>query len=202
MVLNLAVFVMVMAAWLRMMFVFENGVLTSRGIASLKYFTVLSNLLEGAVSLALAAALLFRRQDGRFFHLLKYMGAVSVGLTFFTVVGFLGPLYGYRAMFRGANLWLHLVVPLLAMAEFMFLNDVPMTWRDNLLAVLPMLCYGMFYLANNLLNGTGTGRSTNDFYGFLHWGLPAGLFIFAALILSTFLVGLGLRLGNRRSKKE
>ena len=41
---------------------------------------------------------------------LKYAATVSVGLTFLTVMLFLGPRFGYGAMFQGVNLWFHLLM--------------------------------------------------------------------------------------------
>ena len=48
---NLAIAVMVAAAWIGMMFALDpNQTLAARGLWSRKYFTVLSNLFEGAAS--------------------------------------------------------------------------------------------------------------------------------------------------------
>ena len=46
--LNIIIFIIVMVNWLKMVFVFTDTALTSIGLSSLKYFTVLSNLLEAA----------------------------------------------------------------------------------------------------------------------------------------------------------
>ena len=109
---------------------------------------------------------------------------------------FLGPLYGYPAMLAGVNFFLHLVVPVAALAECIFLSRTIYTRRDNRLAVVPMLIYGTVYLANNLINGTGEWPDTNDWYGFLNWGLPAGLVIFSGLCLITWIAGALIRRVN------
>lgn len=168
----------------------SGGMLTDTGIRSLKYFTVLSNIFEGTACIVWIAA---GREKSAAAERLKYMAAVSVALTFLTVMLFLGPLYGYLAMLEGVNFFLHLLVPVLALAECIFLTDTTYTKRDNLLAVIPMLLYGTVYLANNLINGTGQWPDTNDWYGFLNWGLPVGLGIFAALCLITWLAGAFIR---------
>ena len=55
--LNALIAAIVLAAWLGMVFaVHERGALTSRGLRSLKYFTVLSNLLACAASVAYGPA--------------------------------------------------------------------------------------------------------------------------------------------------
>lgn len=196
---NLLLALMVLWAWLSMVFDPSSGaLLSSRGIASLKYFTVLSNLLEAAASLLFAVSLL-RNAASRWTLLLKYVAAAAVGLTFIVVMVFLGPLYGYPAMFVGGNLWLHLLVPVLAMTEFcLSFRDLKPTGRESLLCVLSPLIYGLFYLGNILINGRGEWPNTNDWYGFVMWGLPVGLLIFLVILLATWVIALLLRTGNRR----
>ena len=130
-------------------------------------FKVLSNLLAGA--------------------------AAAVGLTFMVVMVFLGPLYGYPMMFTGANLFFHLLIPIAAMAEIIFLSDTGFTRRDNRLTILPPLLYGTGYLGNNIINGIGEWPDTNDWYSFLAWGYPMGIVIFAVICAVAWLLGLMLR---------
>ncbi|MBQ6389654.1 MAG: hypothetical protein IJH90_08600 [Mogibacterium sp.] len=70
--------------------------------------------------------------------------------------------------------------------------------RDNRLAVLPMLIYGAVYLTNILINGIGVRPHSNDWYGFVKWGLPVGLAIFAGLCLITWFAGALMRLCSSR----
>ena len=143
---NVLIVVIVLAAWLGMVFsVNERGVLTSRGLHSLKYFTVLSNLLACAASAAYGGCLIRLMRSGaavpRGVVRLKYAAAVSVALTLATVVLFLGPTAksGFLSMFEGSNFWFHLVVPLLCAADFCLLNpDGPLAASDGLVACLPM----------------------------------------------------------------
>ena len=189
-----------LAAWLMMLFGGE-GTLSSRGLGSLKYFTTLSNLLEGAASVWWLIAAL--RSGTRLAERLKFVAAAAVMLTFTVVMTFLGPLYGYRYMFGGANLWFHLLVPLMAAAEFILLGDGTMTRRDDLLAVLPPLLYGAVYLCNILVNGVGEYPHTNDWYGFVLWGLPVSIVIFAVICGVTYLLALMLRkLSTAAQKRE
>ncbi|MBQ1304536.1 MAG: hypothetical protein IIY51_06540, partial [Erysipelotrichaceae bacterium] len=83
--LNIIIFIIVMVNWLKMVFVFTDTALTSIGLSSLKYFTVLSNLLE-------AAACVVWLINGN--EKIKYIAAVSVTLTMVVVLTFLGPLFG------------------------------------------------------------------------------------------------------------
>ena len=100
---NALLVVMVGVAWLVMIFGSE-GMLSSGGLSNLKYFTVLSNVFEGAAS---AVWLILNGRAAsdkgrRFAELLKYAACVCVGLTFVTVLVFLGPLYGFGNMFLHA----------------------------------------------------------------------------------------------------
>lgn len=197
---NIFIAVMVPAAWSIMVFhLFGDGVLTTSGLGSLRYFTVLSNLLAGAASLCYAVGLLRKTGISRWMTALKYVATVAVTLTFLTVIFFLGPLFGFAFMYQGANLWFHLVIPAVSVLEFCLLDhEHPLPFFYTLLAVLPMAVYGIFYLGNNLINGVGAGETTNDWYGFLLWGLPVGLIIFAALILVTWGAAVLIRALNKK----
>ena len=184
--LNIVIALASIGAWLVMVFS-NGGMLTDTGL------TVLSNIFEGTACIIWIAA---GKEASEAAEKIKYMATVSVALTFMTVMVFLGPLYGYPEMLSGVNFYLHLVVPVLALFECIFLSRTIYTRRDNLIAVVPMLIYGTLYLANNLINGTGEWPDTNDWYGFLNWGLPMGLIIFAGLCLITWLAGALIRVVN------
>lgn len=185
---NIFIAITVIAAWLLMTFGRE-AMLSENGIGNLRYFTVLSNIIEGMASVVW---LLCRNTDNdkriraeRF----KYISAAAVMLTFATVVGFFGPLYGYSNMFDGANLYFHLVIPVIAGAECIFLSDGEFTSKDNNMVVIPPLVYGIAYIANVLING----RETGDWYWFLAWGYPAGIMIFACICLATWILAFIMR---------
>ncbi len=191
-IVNIAIAVCVFGAWLGM-FVRGGELLASVGVRSLRYFTVLSNLLEGIASIILAAALI-RGKDSERLGVLKLVAATAVGLTFTVVMVFLGPLFGYPAMFRGANLWLHLIVPLAALAEFVLFNERDIPKKKCLWVASSPLVYGLFYLANILANGA----PGNDFYGFTLWGMPVAFVIFALIIAGILLMGRMLTKANEK----
>ncbi len=195
---NIFLVVAVLGSWISVLY-FTSGPLVQNGIGSMKYFTVLSNLFEGIAS---AAWLVSNVKNGRAsdgVERLKYVAAAAVGLTFITVIGFLGPLYGYPSMFVGGNLFMHLITPVVALAEMIFLADTAFTRKDNRLVVLPPLIYGICYLANVIINGIGEWPDTNDWYLFLAWGYPVGIGIFAVICIVTWLLGLAIRkLGRKR----
>lgn len=194
---NVIICAMVAWAWTQMMG--RNGGLglSQGGWRAMKYFTVLSNLLEGLAAIIWLGSRVVRKGE-EWTDRLKYVADVAVMLTFLVVMLFLGPLFGYGSMFAGHNLFFHLLVPVASMAEFAVLNETPMTRRDNALAVLPMLLYGVYYVGNAAINGIGEWPNTNDWYGFLTWGWGIGVVIFAIIAAVTYLAGFVLRVLNKK----
>ena len=204
--INIAIAAVVFFMWIRM-FLSGGGVLAGPGFSSMKYFTVQSNLLEG---IACAVWLASMRKNGGTDALpgakgasagvetFKYVACVAVMVTFCVVALFLGPIYGYGFLYQGSNLWFHLIIPLAALFEAVFLAGQRYTKRDNCLAMLPALCYGTFYLINIAVNGKGEWPDTNDWYGFLNWGWGFGFLIFAGIAFTSWMLGLILREAARK----
>lgn len=189
---NILLVAAVLGSWIAL-FVSASGTLMHNGINSLKYFTVLSNLFEGVASVIW---LVSSRRNGKasaLAELLKFMAAAAVGLTCAVVLAFLGPLYGYPEMFAGPSLFMHLLTPVIAIAEIIFLSDAEYTRKDNRLVMLSPVVYGVFYLGNNIINGIGEWPDTNDWYFFLAWGYPVGILIFAVICGVIWLLGLAMR---------
>ena len=174
------------------------------GFGNLRYFTVLSNLLQGGVSLAYACGI----RTGRFKFasttaitftffivlLFKFASTTAITFTFFIVLLFLGPKRGYDVVYAGANFWSHLIVPVLAMADFLVLDrECTFTMRDTFIAVIPTLAYGLFYMGNLLVGGA----EGNDWYGFQGFGAGAGIGIYLILLAANWIIALILRLPRR-----
>ncbi len=179
----------------------SGGVLSAEGIYNLKYYTVLSNVFCGAVAIAKPLYEFVTKKAFPIFW--KLAAAAEVALTFLIVAAFLQPLYPNLNMYERGNLWFHLLCPLTAMAEFLLLTPrtangektrIPM--KATLPAAVVTLLYGIFYLVRIAIEGIGEWPDSNDFYGFLNWGLPVGLIIFAVIILISWLLALLLRFLN------
>ena len=161
----------------------EAGLMAT-GFENLKYFTVLSNIFCGII----AAVRLVRT----FMHkktsvLLKLMAASAVGLTFLIIAAFLQPLYPDLNLYERGNLYFHLLVPLFAMAEFVIIKTgAKIPFKYAVYSSVLALIYGTGYLVNILINGIGEWPDTNDWYGFLNWGYPIGMVIFAMVVLMDF----------------
>ena len=198
MITNLATVILTVYAWYLMLTSRTgNGMLASVGLFSLKYFTVLSNLFAGIMSVIWLAALIRSLKTGaeisERLQVLKLASATAVGLTFLTVLVFLGRIYGYRSMYVGANLWFHLVTPLIVMLEYCLLDGRHrLTLKSTLPVMVPVLLYGIWYIANVLINGVGEWPKRNDFYGFFSWGFAAAPLVFAVMLLANWLIGAGL----------
>ena len=189
----------------------DGGLLSSAGWDNMKYFTVLSNLFCGIVAgIFLLLQLLGNKKTSpahvggsllspAWMMILKLSAAAAVMVTFLVVACFFGPLYGYRYMYLGSNLWFHLIIPLLGMIEFCLL-DGTIPFRMTFLAGTPALVYGCFYLGNILINGKGKWPDTNDWYGFLNWGWGPAFVIFAVIILTSWGAACLLRVFNKLVK--
>ena len=208
-ILNAAIVCLVVYAWERMFFGMDEGaLLSSARLQSLKFFTVDSNILAAAASLCILPFEVreaFGRpgRSGRpvrggipvWALVLKLAATTAVSLTFVTVMVFLGPMYGYPAMFYGATLYMHLIVPLLAIFTLCVTErNKVLTLRHTLTAVVPMLLYGTAYLVNILIHGV----ENNDWYNFAQWGIPASFLVFLIVASVTWLLALLLRIGSRK----
>ena len=203
-ILNLLIFTLSLLSWGSMVFaVTDGGMLSMPGWRSLRFFTVLSNLFNAGVCLSFAVARI-RGQISSRMQVWKLMGTTAVGLTFLTVMGFLGPVYGYGGMFLGGNLWLHLLLSLMSIFGYLLMDsDAPIPLRKTLWAVAPVLVYAVGYLGNILIQGVGDWPDRHDFYGFLLWGWGPGAVIFAILLLVTWLLAVLLwRFGRSRERKK
>lgn len=154
----------------------------------LRYFTALSNLFCAAAALALALARLGGVPSLPLL-LFKYVGTVAVMVTLLTVLLFLGPNYGYKMLFSGPDLWLHLVCPLLALLSYLLWDRAPLSLATALLGVLPVLLYGLLYLRRVVFQ-----QRWEDFYGFNRggkWPLSFAAMLLGAVLLCLLFLLLG-----------
>lgn len=141
----------------------------SYGLKQFRYFTVLSNIL-GAMAALLMAISQIGGSVSRPVFLLKYLGTVSVTLTFLTVLLFLAPSQGgFAQWFSGDFFYTHLIGPLLAILSFCLLERQPMRLGTAMMGLLPMLLYGAVYLYKVML--APEAHRWDDFYGFNRNGM-------------------------------
>ena len=189
-VLNAAIPTLALMTWL-MLALGGGGNLAHRGVESLKYFTVLSNLFSAIVcTIYLVVGTQSALGVPDWLLALKLASASSVMLTFLTVVLILAPVYGWKSMYSGGNFWLHLVLPLLAAIDCCLcakLGQLSAWW--TLAAMVPTLLYGVFYLRNILVHGAKENGVTYDFYQFLRWGRKRIPVVMLAMLLASWGIG-------------
>ena len=133
----------------------------------LRYYTVLSNLLCAAAAVTVAVCRLSGGVPNGVL-IFKYVGTGTVTLTMLTVLAFLGPTLGWKLMFSGPDLWLHLICPVLAIASYLFWDRPSMPFPAVWLCVATVVVYGAMYIYR-VLRAPETHR-WKDFYGFNRGG--------------------------------
>lgn len=185
---NFLVFAAVTSGIILMLFS-SDGVLAANGAEMLKYYTVQSNLIC-ALGALLSVIFLLLNKYPKWLTFYKLITTSAVFLTFFTCVVYLGPLYGYGFIFAGANLFLHLIAPLLAIFQFIFDEPtVEMKFWHNYLSISTMAVYGLGYFINLIANN-GYGNIAYDWYGFGMFGLGIGVLFY--LLMAAIIFGLSL----------
>lgn len=208
-IINVIVVVLVFYAWATMFIGDGTSNLSAAGLGSLRYFTVLSNIFCGITSFLL---LVFKvvgiiKKDYKtpsFSHILQFASTVGVLITFLVVLTMLAPFSAknggsYFDCFKGANLYFHFIIPVLAIVDYIVLEHTNyLHFKDIPYCIIPVFLYGIFYIANYYCKWTGsaTGESaiTYDWYGFIGDGsaLRVTLLIIVFLI-GTYIIGLLLR---------
>ena len=125
-------------------------------------------MLCAATALLTAAALLAGNDPiPRWVWTLKYIGTAGVTLTMLTVFLYLWPMLGkdgYKKLLGGADFFLHLLTPMLAILSFCVAERQGMTFLQSLWGLLPLALYGPLYIYRVIYAPEGKGW--DDFYGF------------------------------------
>ena len=150
----------------------------------LKFFTNDSNILLAFSCLMALPSSLQGKGMGRGVFCLRFVATVGTALTFWTVLLFLGPVFGYANMYHHEDFYLHAIGPVLTFLLFTFVEQEKKVRRwEVLLSALPMALYGAVYAYMVVFTGKWL-----DFYGFVatgHWAL-----VYAGMLLVTLLLGL------------
>lgn len=185
---------------------YSNNPLVENGVDSYKFFTTDSNILAALSSLILIPfeIQVLRGKREKLPHsaiVFKYIGMVSVMLTFLTVITLLLPQYGAEFLLLNTSFHMHLTGPLSAFVTFVFLEtDSKIKFPETFLALIPSVLYGAVYLFEVVIIGEKNG-GWMDFYTFNRGGF---WFITMPIILIvTYLIAVLTRLAhNKLSKQE
>lgn len=211
--------VMILIAWIIMVTKKEETAFSAGGLASLKYFTVLSNLLVGLTFLIIGICRfvsLLLKKDIRvpdFISILHFSAVLSVMITGVVVLFVLSPMLlvlgkSYFTMLTDENLILHFLSPLFSVLLFLFfLKEYQIRLLHCFLGMIPFAFYAIFYCLNYKLELVSAhlvdGGRGYDWYFFftegdffrLTWLVPIG---FRMVFLLAFLLYLGRRKINRK----
>jgi hypothetical protein len=195
-VLEILVVLTTIGSWMRMYLTGGGSLLSSRGLMSLKYYTTLSNIFAG-IAAVIMIAVLARTKSGKvpvWAAVTKFASAVTVSVTFLVTLFFLAPTMGIGGLYKGELMFMHAVGPVLTVVSFFMNRDLPeMKPSSALWATLPTILYGGVYSANIMLNGVGSGMNTNDWYGFAAAGVHTVPFVYALMVLLTYLLSRVMR---------
>lgn len=180
--INLAIFLITAAIMLRV-FRKDGRWSPENGKAAFRFFTVQSN-----VFCALSALLMCIFPASRAVWLVKYAGTAAVSVTMLTVLFYLGPVYSYKKLLSGTDLFMHLITPLLALVSFCVWEKRGLAFWEALWGLAPVVLYGALYMYRVVF--CRSDKAWEDFYGFNQTGkyyLSA-----AAMVVGAFLICMGL----------
>ena len=199
-IINLLTFLLVVTGTI-VMFTIGSGALQNKGFTVFKFFTFQSNLFMGAIAFIYAyyQFLIIKGKQDKIPHLLmvfNHVAVTAVALTFTIVVAFLAPGYGFLLMYTKANLFFHAIVPLLAMANYMFLEkECQISFKETLPSLIPSVLYGTVYFII-VVSLKAYGDPDIDFYMFGANGPLVGAFNFLAVVSIAYALGLLLYFVN------
>ncbi len=141
------------------------------------YFTIQSNIAIGLICLIGGLLLAAGRKPENRWHVVKFMGTVSITLTGAVFCFVLAPTLG-RYAWNAQNILTHVVVPIAAVADFFVTGICGDLKRSSALyGTLPALAYAV-YAGIGYAAGWEFSPGRNYPYFFLNWGSPAGAFGF------------------------
>ena len=174
-------------------------VLESAKIGMLRFFTVESNIFMGIVALIFAINEI-KLLKGKIkdistkIYILKLMSTTAVGLTFFVVFAYLGPISkgGIPSMLMNSNLFFHLVIPVLSMINFIFFEKTDkLKLRYVISGIIPTFLYEIYYLGNVLIHmEEGKVSPTYDWYWFVQNGVWTAVIVAPMILVISYIISL------------
>ena len=212
--LNIVIFILVLLSSVAMFtgYKFMHGqdiVLESTKLGMLRFFTVQSNIFMGIISLIFIIdeinILKGNKKEISFIkYVLKLMSTSAVGLTFFVVFTYLGPItkYGILSLLMNSNLFFHLIIPVLSIITFIFFERTDkIKFKDTIYGLLPTVIYGIYYIINVLIHiENGMVSPKYDWYWFVQGGVWTALIVVPVIFFISYLISLGLWAINKNKK--
>ena len=194
--MNILIAVSTAAIAISYYFYSENPLVQS-GFDSYKFFTTDSNILAGLASLILIPFEIQilrgkRKKLPRAAVLFKYAAAVSLTLTFTTVMVLLLPIYDIKFLLLGTAFYMHIAGPVMTFISFVFLET------DTKIK-LPVILYGAVYLTEVVIIGEKNG-GWMDFYTFNKGG--NWMISMPIMLGATYLISFLIRFLHNRFSKD
>ena len=177
-------------------FLGNTGPLLKYGYESFRFFTTDSNVIAAAASISVIISdiMILRGKINtypKYVRIFKYIGTVSVMLTFCTVMLFLIHIYGPSALLSGTSFHMHFAAPLLSLISFCFIeNDQKISFVGTLTGIVPMFIYAVIYIVNVVFIGEENG-GWMDFYSFNSngtWYITAVIMLCATYLISIIIL--------------
>lgn len=183
-----------------------ESLLSATKVNMFQFFTVDSNILMGIASIVF---IIFEikllggsiKEIPKNVYLLKLMATSAVSLTFIVVFLYLGPAkYGIWPMIQNANLFFHLLTPVLSIITFvLFEKTDKLKYSLTFCGIIPTIVYGIFYITNILVHmENGVVSTQYDFYWFVQNGVWTSVIVIPFILFVSYLISFGLWKFNKR----
>ena len=209
-ILNIIIVVLVTVASVFMFTGFKfmpgESLLEVSKLEMFKFYTVDSNIVMGLISLIF---IIYERkllkkeikEIPKKIYILKLIGTSGIALTFVTTTFFLGPSYGFYAMFNNNNLFFHLIIPVLSIITYIFFEKHDNKFKYAFFGIIPMFLYSIFYTINILIHLDNGGLTFKyDFYGFLQGNLNNIYIVIPVIYLMSYIISILIIFGNKKCK--
>ena len=185
----------------------NKDIIESTKLGVFKFFTVQSNILIAIVSFIFLKNEIDilkgkKKEITTRNYILKLIGTTSVGLTFFIVFAYLGPISkeGIMSMLMNSNLFFHLIIPVMSIMTFvLFEKTNKISFKNTFYGLIPTAMYGFYYLINVLIHmENGKVSPIYDFYWFVQNGVWTAFIVVPIIFIITYLISLSLWKLNRK----
>lgn len=174
-----------------------DSVLETSKVDMFKFFTVQSNIFIAVVAfIFMLDEIKILKKDINAISLKKYIlklsATTAVGLTFFVVFTYLGPISknGIFSLLMNSNLFFHLIIPLLSIIVFAFFEKTDkIKFKYNIYSIIPVVIYTAFYLTNILIHmKNGKVSPIYDWYWFVQNGIWSAFIVIPLMLFITFFI--------------
>ena len=179
----------------------RNGGVT---VGIVYFYTRLSNLLA-LIAGIFVLIVIIKNKSGelpKWLSMLRYIATIMLFVTFLISIFVLTPAVGsfYKMMIENQLKFHHLLCPLISIISFIFFEKGGvLTTKDNVLALIPTLVYGIVML---ILNGARVVDGPYPFLRVYNQPVWATILWFVGIFLGAFLLGLVLRLLRKAANRN